>query len=159
MKITFAAGQKHPVFTIGSCRSEIKTSDLWDYCVTERGTTGTNVPEHSQRLSKSADLHLWIISPKNMRISSTCEGDLNDQLWIEKCFVFLLGFGGIVTRSTFINMVSAAGSLHSWIFNKHVNQLLLPFALLCWQLLRIKFEQPLISYLADLSSFYGQIIR
>lgn len=94
VKITFAAGQKHPVFTIYSCRSEIKTSDLWDYCVTEHGTTGTNVPEHSRCLSKSADLHHWIIPHKNMRISSTCEGDLNDQLWIEKCFVFywVLGF-------------------------------------------------------------------
>lgn len=94
VKITFAAGQKHPVFTIYSCRSEIKTSDLWDYCVTEHGTTGTNVPEHSRCLSKSADLHHWIIPHKNMCISSTCEGDLNDQLWIEKCFVFywVLGF-------------------------------------------------------------------
>lgn len=93
MKITFAARQKHPVFAICCCRSEIKTSDLWDYCVTERGTTGTNVPEHSNHLSKSPDLHHWIIPHKNMRISSTCEGDLNHRLRIEKWFVFLLGFG------------------------------------------------------------------
>lgn len=92
VKITFAAGQKHPVFTIRSCRSEIKTSDLWDYCVTEHGTTGTNVPERSRCLSKCWSPPLDYSTHEHAHLQHMWRGFKWSALnW--KMFCFLLGFG------------------------------------------------------------------